>query len=125
MAIFKKDKKSDEAKEDKNSSIDIKKTNTLFVEKSGEMEYILTKPHITEKASMHAENSVYVFQVSKKADKTLVMNAVSELYKVEPIKVNIVNLPAKAVSSKGIKGMKTGKKKALVFLKKGDTIEII
>jgi len=122
MAIFKKDKKED--------SIDIKETihakkSVPSTSKAGEFEYVLTKPHITEKASMHAENNVYVFEVNKRANKAEVRSIVKELYKVEPIKINIVNLPAKRVLSRGIKGKKPGKKKALVYLKKGDTIEII
>lgn len=122
MAIFKKEKKKDsmETKE----AAPAKKT-TLSTVRGGEFEYVLTKPHITEKASMHAENNVYVFEVSKRANKATVRSIVKELYKVDPVKVNIVNLPAKKVVSRGIKGMKPGKKKALVYLKKGDTIEII
>ena len=131
MAIFKKDKKeviekeTSEKADSSKKSTETKKVEVSYAGRSGEMEHILTKPHITEKASMHAEKNVYVFEVSKRANKTLVRNTIKELYKVSPIKVNIINLPAKKVSSKGIKGMKTGKKKALVYLKKGDTIEII
>lgn len=68
---------------------------------------------------------MYVFEVERRANKTLVKNAVKDLYKVDPIKVNIINSPSKNVTSRGIKGVKSGKKKALVYLKKGDTIEII
>ncbi len=129
MAIFKKEKKVDkeisEKADSSKKSTETKKVSVSYAGRSGEMEHILKKPHITEKASMHAENNVYVFEVSKRANKTLVRNTVKELYKVSSIKVNIINLPAKKVSSKGIKGTKTGKKKALVSLKKGDTIEII
>ncbi len=131
MAIFKKDEKVSKEKEvstdanDSQKSDKTKKALVLFAGKSVDVEYVLTKPHITEKASMHAENNVYVFEVNKRANKTLVRNAVKELYKVTPEKINIVNTPAKSVSSRGIKGMKSGKKKALVYLKKGDAIEII
>ncbi len=131
MAIFKKDEKVNKEKEvsidavDTKKSIGTKKAPALFSGKSVNVEHVLTKPHITEKASMHAENNVYVFEVSKRANKTLVRNAVKELYKVTPVKINIVNTPSKSVSSRGIKGVKSGKKKALVYLKKGDAIEII
>jgi large subunit ribosomal protein L23 len=138
MAIFKKDKKAEaetkvpmtsgKKEEEKNASYEsteTKKVTVSHIGGNGAVEHILKKPHITEKASMHAENNVYVFEVSKRANKTLIKNAVKELYKVSPIKINIVNSPAKNVTSKGIKGTKTGKKKALVYLKKGDTIEII
>ncbi len=131
MAIFKKDEKVSKEKEvstevdGSQKSAKTKKAPVLSAGKSVNVEHILTKPHITEKASMHAENNVYVFEVNRRANKTLVRNAVKELYKVTPEKVNIVNTPAKSVSSRGIKGVKSGKKKALVYLKKGDAIEII
>ena len=47
------------------------------------------------------------------------------MYKVSPMKVRIVNLPAKKVFVRGKWGEKTSVKKAYVYLKKGDKIEII
>jgi len=132
MAIFKKDEKikgekkdaSINANDSKKSAV-VKSATGFIAGKSVNVENILARPHITEKASVHAENNVYVFEVSKRANKTLVRNAVKELYKVTPEKINIINTPSKSVSSRGIKGVKSGKKKALVYLKKGDAIEII
>ncbi len=122
MAIFKKEKKeeavSDKKQEEANLSVAPDVSNTTF-------EGVLRRPHITEKASASAEKNVYIFEVDKRVNKVIVKQAVKEIYKVEPIKVNIVNSPSKKVFSKGIKGVKSGKKKALVYLKKGDSIEII
>jgi ribosomal protein L23 len=50
---------------------------------------------------------------------------VKELYKVTPVKVNIINLPAKIVFTRGKSGRKAGVKKAVVYLKKGDKIEFV
>lgn len=83
---------------------------------------VLIRPRVTEKASMLSEKGTYVFEVDKRANKTLVASAVKEIYKVTPVKVNITNLPAKSTVSRGVRGMKTGRKKAVVYLKKGDTI---
>ncbi|GMQ95052.1 MAG: hypothetical protein BMS9Abin13_162 [Patescibacteria group bacterium] len=91
----------------------------------GGLEYVFARPHITEKASMLAEKNVYVFEIDKRAGKAEVKSAVREIYNVEPRKVNIVNIPSKNVLSRGIKGVKSGKKKAMVYLKKGDSIEVM
>lgn len=88
-------------------------------------EDVLVRPHITEKASVSAERGVFVFEVSPRAGKHDIMTAVQATYGVTPVKVNIVRSPAKAVFAKGKSGMKSGYKKAMVYLKKGDTIEII
>jgi len=86
---------------------------------------LIKKPRITEKASFHAEQNVYTFDIEKSANKTEIKKAIFQLYKVKPVKVNILMVPDKRVFSKGKKGVKSGGKKALVFLKKGDKIEII
>ena len=86
---------------------------------------ILKGPRVTEKASMAAEADVYTFEVAPGANKTEIEKAIFEIYKVKPVKVNILRIPKKTVMSRGIKGSKGGGKKALVYLKKGDKIEII
>ena len=47
------------------------------------------------------------------------------LYKVHPVKVNILNIPKKHIISKGKKGVRGGGRKAFVYLKTGDKIEFI
>mgnify|MGYP000188630682 CR=1 FL=1 len=94
---------------------------------SGMFSHILVQPRITEKATIEAENGVYVFEVNKDATKKEIGSAVKYYYNVTPIKVNIVKIPEKKIFSRtrGRKGIKQGGKKAYVFLKKGDKIEII
>ena len=86
---------------------------------------VLLRPRITEKASMLAEKNTYVFEVHPKANKKEVAAAIMNAYKVTPARVHIVNLPAKKVFSRGKKGMQSGLKKAIVYLKHGDKIEFI
>jgi large subunit ribosomal protein L23 len=87
---------------------------------------IIKKPRITEKSGIQAEAlGVYTFEVTEKANKKNVAKAVKELYKVTPVKVNITNLPAKIVFTRGKTGRKAGVKKAVVYLKKGDKIEFV
>ena len=87
---------------------------------------VLLRPRITEKASFLSElNNVYTFEIAKDATKTSVAKAVIEVYKVKPIRVSIVNLPAKEVFMRGKKGTKQAIKKAMVQLKAGDKIEFV
>ncbi len=87
---------------------------------------IVKKPRITEKAGLKSESqNVYTFEVVSGATKKTVGEAIRLIYKVNPIKINIVNLPAKKVTARGRKGVKQAVKKALVFLKKGDKIAFI
>jgi large subunit ribosomal protein L23 len=94
-----------------------------------EKKYILSvikNPRITEKAGIQSESqNVYTFEVTKDATKKTIGEAIKLIYKVTPIKINIVNLPAENVTARGRKGVKQAVKKALVFLKKGDKIAFI
>ena len=86
---------------------------------------VIVRPHITEKAASESVHNAYAFEIAPWATKTEVKKAISEIYKVTPIKVNVTNFPAKQVFVRGRKGTKSGLRKAYVFLKKGDKIEFI
>jgi len=86
---------------------------------------IIKSPHITEKATQLSGQNSYTFLVETKATKKEIANAITSLYKVTPVKVNVINMPAKKVTRRGIPGEVRGFKKAVVFLKKGETIELI
>lgn len=85
---------------------------------------ILIKPVITEKATIISEHNKFVFRVSDAANKDLVKKAVKEIFNVEPTKVNIVNVRGKVKSLRQRSGRTSSWKKAIVTLKKGDTIEL-
>lgn len=87
---------------------------------------IIIRPRITEKSGIMNESSnVYTFEISKNATKDTVSKAIKALYKVNAEKVRIINLPAKKVFVRGKKGTQSAVKKALVYLKKGDKIELV
>ena len=87
---------------------------------------VLRGPRITEKAAIFADkHNVYVFEVEKSATKKSIAASVKEAYKVTPVKVRIVNIPAKKVFVRGKRGEKSAVKKAYVELKKGEKIELI
>lgn len=87
---------------------------------------VLLKPRITEKAALGADTSnVYVFNVEKFATKKSISASIRDTYKVTPVKVRVTAVPSRSVYVRGKYGIKSGGKKAYVYLKKGDKIEII
>ena len=86
---------------------------------------IIKKLRVTEKASFLAEQNVYTFNVEQSANKTEIAKAIFQLYKVKPVKITILQVPDKKVFARGKAGVKSGGKKALVYLKKEDKIEFI
>ena len=85
---------------------------------------IIKNPRVTEKASMLYEQNVYTFDVTDNANKNEIKKAIFELYKVKPVKVNMLRVRPKRILSRGQRGVKKGGTKALVYLKKGDKIDI-
>ncbi|MDD2257972.1 MAG: 50S ribosomal protein L23 [Patescibacteria group bacterium] len=85
---------------------------------------ILSHPLITEKAATNSSLNKYVFIVSKEANKVSIAKAVYAVYGVKPMKINIVCQKGKAVTRGRIKGQRSDFKKAIVTLKKGDSIQI-
>ncbi len=75
---------------------------------------------------MLSESGAYAFNVMPNATKKSVAEAIREIYQVTPRKVTLVALPRKRVQTRGTNrmGQTRGGKKAYVFLKKGDKIEI-
>lgn len=84
---------------------------------------IITRPRITEKATMLSEKNAYVFEVSPRSTKNEIAKAIESIYGVKPVKVNITKMPAKKILVRGRPGVKPGGVKAIVFLKEGDKIE--
>ncbi|MCE9541152.1 50S ribosomal protein L23 [Candidatus Kaiserbacteria bacterium] len=85
---------------------------------------VLRHARITEKASMQQAAGVYTFDISAGASKRDILQAVKKLYNVTPRKVAVVTVPSKNVRSArtGKSGVKSGGRKAYVYLKKGDSI---
>ena len=99
-----------------------KKTTTE--DKKNEGKKIILSPRITEKASRQSEANAYTFVVAKNATKHSVLAEIKKEYKVTPRAINITNMPTKNTFIRGKIGTQAGIKKAIVFLKKGDTIAI-
>lgn len=86
---------------------------------------VLKEPHISEKATVLAEKNKYIFKVYPQANKIETRKAVANLYGVKIKSVNIINVHRKRKMLRGVEGFKSGYKKAVVTLEKGEKIEII
>lgn len=98
-----------------------KKTTTE--EKKVEAKLIIA-PRVTEKASVQSNVNAYTFVVANHATKLSLMDEIKKEYKVTPRAINITKLPRRNVFVRGKLGYQAGIKKAIVFLKKGDTIKL-
>jgi len=84
----------------------------------------IISPRLTEKAANLSVNNVYTFNVKENATKISIANEIKKTYKVTPIKVTIINNPRTATFTRGKLGYKSAFKKASVFLKKGDKLNL-
>ena len=81
-------------------------------------------PIVTEKATILSEQNKTVFKVHNKANKISIKKNIEKLFKVNVIKVNIINQKTKLKMKQGKKSYKSGYKKAIVTLKKGQSIDL-
>ena len=89
------------------------------------MKRIIKNPRITEKGSLLAGVNAYLFDVEPGVTSHEVKSAVFSIYKVHPVKVNLLNIPEKRISNRGKVGVRKGGRKAVVYLKGGDKIEFV
>lgn len=85
---------------------------------------VLIRPLVTEKAANFGALNKYVFVVSANSNKLEVAKAIQAVYGIKPLAVNIVCVKGKAVTRGRIKGRRSDVKKAVITLKKGDSIQI-
>jgi large subunit ribosomal protein L23 len=89
---------------------------------------VIVSPRITEKAMAKALETQYTFHVHPRATKTQIRHAIEQIFKVNVVKVNTVNVLGKARSfARGrvrTSGQRSDFKKAVVTLRKGQKIEL-
>jgi large subunit ribosomal protein L23 len=84
----------------------------------------IISPRVTEKATMLSEFNKIVFKVDKGASKDSIKRSIEKIFKVNVIKINTINLKGKTKIVRGKKTFKTGYKKAIVTLKKGQSVDL-
>ena len=84
----------------------------------------IISPNITEKSTSLSEFNKVVFRVHKGASKEVIKRNVEKIFKVNVIKVNTINLKGKTKLVRGKRSSKPGYKKAVITLKKGQSIDL-
>ena len=86
---------------------------------------VLRKPLLTEKiASLQDANNQYAFEVDPRANKIEIQRAVEKKYDVTVVGVQTMNIRGKVKRLGRFEGARASWKKAIVRLKKGDSIEL-
>ena len=84
----------------------------------------IVSPVITEKATSLSEFNKIVFKVHKGANKNSIKKSIEKIFKVNVIKINTFNRRGKTKFVRGKKSSKSGYKKAIITLKKGQSIDL-
>ena len=84
----------------------------------------IRQPIVTEKATILSEQNKTVFKVHSGADKKSIKKNIEKLFKVTVVKVNIINTKRKKKIKQGKISIKPGYKKAIITLKKGQSIDL-
>jgi len=81
-------------------------------------------PNITEKSTTLSEFNKIVFKVQKTASKDSIKKSIEKIFKVNVVKINTINLKGKTKIVRNKKTFKSGYKKAIITLKKGQSIDL-
>lgn len=121
MALFSSDKK----KETK-SAKSVRRARGVKLS-HGRAHDTLLSPWFSEKAMLLTEKGVYVFAVPLRATKAEISGAVKEVYKVSPRKIRVVTVmgKTKAMRTRRGEGSRSKRRKAYVYLAKGETIQFV
>jgi large subunit ribosomal protein L23 len=84
----------------------------------------IRQPIVTEKATILSEQNKTVFKVHSGANKKSIKKNIEKLFKVTVVKVNIINTKRKKKIKQGKISIKPGFKKAIITLKKGQSIDL-
>ena len=86
---------------------------------------VIKRPIDTEKTRYQAEDGKYTFEVDRRASKHQVKQAVEQIFDVEVLSVNTINMPAKRGRyGRRMVTRKPAWKKAIVTLAPGERIDI-
>ena len=84
----------------------------------------IISPFVTEKSTNLSEQNKVVFKVPSSANKKNLKNNIEKLFKVNVTKINIINKQNRTKLTRGKKIKVSGFKKAIITLKKGQSIDL-
>lgn len=117
----KKTEKKTEAKEATKETVKDIRRNRISKDKVG---LAISEPLITEKASNLVSLNKYVFKVPNNTTKNEVKKAVEGYYAVNVIDVNMIKTAFKPKRIGKNINLRAGFKKAIVTIKKGETVDL-
>ena len=84
----------------------------------------LLSPVVTEKSTNLSEQNKIVFKVPSNSNKLNLKKNIEKIFKVNITKINIINKQSRRKITRGRKVKVKGYKKAIITLKKGQTIDL-
>ena len=84
----------------------------------------ILSPIVTEKSTNLSEQNKIVFIVPRKSNKKILKKNIEKIFKVNVVKVNIINKKSRNKITRGRKVKISGYKKAIITLKKGQSIDL-
>ena len=84
----------------------------------------IISPIVTEKSTNISDQNKIVFKVNSKANKKNLKSNIEKIFKVNVTKINIINKQNRTKMTRGRKVKVSGFKKAIITLKKGQTIDL-
>ena len=84
----------------------------------------ILSPIVTEKSTNISEQNKIVFKVPNKANKKNLKSNIEKIFKVNVTKINIINKQKRTKLTRGRKVKISGYKKAIITLKKGQSIDL-
>ena len=84
----------------------------------------IISPLLTEKSTNLSELNKIVFKVPSKSNKNNLKKSIEKIFKVNVTKINIINKQNRTKLTRGRKVKVSGYKKAIITLKKGQSIDL-
>jgi len=84
----------------------------------------ILSPIVTEKSTTLSEQNKVVFKVPNNSNKLILKKNIEKIFKVNVTKINIIKKKSKNKITRGRKVKIKGYKKAIITLKKGQSIDL-
>tara|TARA_B100001093_G_scaffold227754_1_gene218352 strand:- start:370 stop:663 length:294 start_codon:yes stop_codon:yes gene_type:complete len=84
----------------------------------------ILSPMVTEKSTNLSEQNKIVFKVPDGSNKINLKKSIEKIFKVNVTKINIINKKNRTKMTRGKKVKVSGFKKAIITLKKGQSIDL-
>ncbi len=84
----------------------------------------ILSPFVTEKSTNLSDQNKIIFKVPNKTNKINLKKNIEKIFKVNVTKINIINKQNRTKVTRGKKVKVSGYKKAIITLKKGQSIDL-